>query len=384
MKYTSHVNAIVVLCGLLFSSPSFAEEGSSGATDNPTAQEAAVTIKPLTADEKSILFGTSTDVLDKPDCTGNKRASIDCKDKWHYVTSNEPHHHIFRSVIEDIGGGYVGVGADQGLTFVAWAKSDIAWLIDYDIFVVRVNLIRRALILEAESREDYVALWNVKNQKKTEEIIQKAYADHDDLKSILRAFKRYRKKVHKADTRHLKRSTKYRQNHWLHDAKTYNHIRAMYKADRIRVMPGDLLKKDSLAGINEASRKLNVPIRIVYFSNAEEFWNYPDSFRDSFSNLKMDDQSVILRTRASFRRNKETGDETPYGYRKSRWRFIMQGGPQFQEFLADKKIKRVQHILRKEKCHIRQVCHIGLSDIQTSKLTEKDIKAGKKRLVRPK
>src|SRR5688500_16308575 len=97
------------------------------------------------ADTQPSGMGTAEDVLDKPKCRpGSKRNFTTCKDQQTYVHTSEGYLHVFRPYIEPLGGAYVGIGSDQGLTLAAWARSERAWLMDYDPPVVHMNRIERA------------------------------------------------------------------------------------------------------------------------------------------------------------------------------------------------------------------------------------------------
>ena len=52
--------------------------------------------------------------------------------------------------------------------------------------------------------------------------------------------------------------------------------------DRIRRMTVDLTRNKGVKGIGDAALDLGVPIRVVYLSNAEQYWKtYPEQFRDN-------------------------------------------------------------------------------------------------------
>ena len=73
-------------------------------------------------------------------------------------------------------------------------------------------------------------------------------------------------------------------------------------------MSGNLLDKQALSGIAESARKLGVPIRVLYTSNAEEYWHedgYADQFRENVRGMHFDDRSLIVRTLSTWQENKD-------------------------------------------------------------------------------
>lgn len=311
---------------------------SVGLTLASVSGAAAEGVKPLTAAQREILFQTAEDALDKEPCIGTrKRVTLHCRDTRHYVRMNEWHHYIWDPYLRGIGGGYVGIASDQNFTFIAWARSSFAWLLDYDPVVVKVNLIHRAFVRAADTIDGFIALWDRAQRKKARAVLAKEYGSRADLKQIQRIYRAFRREIY-ATFRRI-RGMHRKPAHWLHSEKDYRYIRQMFLADRIRVMKGDLLKDKSLIGIGKAAKKLGVPVRAIYLSNAEEFWMYPPNFRKNFIQMPMDDKSVVLRTRHT---NK-------YGPRIGSYVYIVQGGKDFQRQLADKRTRGVWTMMRHRK-----------------------------------
>ena len=51
-----------------------------------------------------------------------------------------------------------------------------------------------------------------------------------------------------------------------------------------------------LREIGDAARRMNVPIRVLYTSNAEEYMRFPEPMRKNLLGLPVDQKSVIIRT----------------------------------------------------------------------------------------
>lgn len=330
---------------------------------------ASWTPTPLTAKQRSILYGSPQDRLTKQVCTGRARVTTKCRDKSHYIASNEYFHQMYRPFIEGLGGGHIGVGTEQNFIFIAWERSRFAWMMDYDPVVVRVNLVHRALILRSKNRREYINCWKTgrKNIRRVVKILRSFYAKHPERKAILEAYRYARRRINWQHhlfqkrrfhwnyyrSRPLKKSerlpfTDNRDFAWLHKESWYQYIRKMFQTGRIRIMKGDLLATKSLMGIGHAAKKLGVKIRSLYMSNAEEFWKYPATFRANVRNLPMDKKSLILRTRFS----------SKYGPRLDAWIYIVQNGLDFQKRLGRSGDLRVDDMMKGHKKLFRGVFSI--------------------------
>lgn len=321
-----HLNALTVLL--------IACAGISEARAEPAAAPPA-----LTDAQRAIFFGSKEDVLTRKPCKGFRaKIMMNCRDDRHYVRMNEWYHQVWKPYLDNIRGGHVGIASDQNLTFIAWARSEWAWLLDYDPVVVWVNKVHRAFFRASKTRKALLALWERKNRVRARKILEKEYAGDKELKQILKAYRFYRVEIGGTFKRIVSgRATK---AHWLQTKSDFDYLRALYLADRIRVMKGDLLKGGTVTGIGDAARKLGVTIRSIYTSNAEEFWGpYPQTFRKAFINLPMDDKTVLLRTRHTSR----------YGPRIGSYVYIVQGGKDFQKRLADPKTRRVNSMMEHRK-----------------------------------
>ena len=61
-------------------------------------------------------------------------------------------------------------------------------------------------------------------------------------------------------------------------------------------MPGDLTGAASLTTIAEVSKSLGQTVKVLYVSNAEEYFKYTAQFRANITGLPIDDESFVLRT----------------------------------------------------------------------------------------
>lgn len=271
-----------------------------------------------------------TDVFKIPLCKRDGEASRKCRDPTSYVLSNEPEQHLFEPYVKDLGGGYVGLGADQGYSFIAKARSRWAWLFDYDPTVVRMHWVLRAAILASPTREAFIAALDEKAAKTTAETIKKSLGDSAfpggkplsaaEVEETLVTFRTARGLLHDAYVNAMKGSNNF---HWLRSEESYGYVRLLYQQGRIVALKGNLLTTVAIPSIAAAARKLGVQVRVYYTSNADDQWPLNQAYRDSLLALPFDERSVMVHTTVPLRRQKKLHD----------WDYVVHDGLDLQRRL---------------------------------------------------
>lgn len=246
-------------------------------------------VLPLSADARAIFHGSPEDPV-PPSRGGIVRALEDVS----YIVGNEWSLDAFHASIAGLGGGYVGVGPDQAYLLIGWQRPELAWLIDYDPKVLRVHAMYRALVLAAETPQEFLAFFEPEGVLRA----QAAIARHDDPERHLRRLYRNNRDMFRWRLVTVVRKLKKRGvPSWLTDAETYAFVRQMLVAERIRPLRVNLLDDEGVQGIAAAARELDVPIRVVYLSNAETYWDeYAAQYRENVAALPSDERSLLLRT----------------------------------------------------------------------------------------
>jgi hypothetical protein len=253
------------------------------------------------------------------------RSTTRCRDPYSYIRSNEPRRHIWAKHFANLGGGYVGVGSDQSYDFIAIARSEWAWVFDYDPNVVRLHRILRPLIKVAKTREELVAFFDRDNKDKAIELIVASEEDEDQSKMLRRFYEGWRYRLDTHYRRSLRPSTTRGHFGWLAHEDHYQWIRALTLQDRLVWLPADMLGKKSFQAIGAAAKKMEIPIRVYYTSNAPTAWGgqITDDYRANVGALPMDEQSVVLGTF-------NNGAFGQRGY----WHYNVMNGLLFQERMA--------------------------------------------------
>ncbi|TPV92285.1 MAG: hypothetical protein B7733_26575 [Myxococcales bacterium FL481] len=216
----------------------------------------------------------------------------------HYVKTNEVRHDVWFSALAERGGVYVGVGADQNYTLIAASRSRVAFLLDIDQRVVDIHRVYEALIEHAPTPDDLLALFAADTKDRALDILQGHVADEPpaDRVRYLRSYRAARETLRRHLGHVRGRKTSQGPSSWLSNPTWYDAIRRMFREDRIRSMAGDLAGTRSMQTIAANARAMNLPVRVLYLSNAEEYFRYTTQFRNNVRALPGDEHSLVLRT----------------------------------------------------------------------------------------
>ncbi|MBV6494349.1 MAG: hypothetical protein LDLANPLL_02381 [Turneriella sp.] len=255
------------------------------------------------------------------------------------TVTNEDRLEIFKPHIENLGGGYFGVGSIQNFTLAAWAKSEYIWLMDFTRVVVAANKIHTAFLKRLKTPEEHRLMWNKKKSVlEADKILDEEFKDSPDLAFIKQSYRKASPYLLITFGFLDKITKKHPYKFWLNDQEQYDYLKSLALKGRIRALKGDLNGPTTVAGIAAAARKMGVPMRILYYSNAEEYFNgYKVPFKNSFSQMPVDEKSLVVRTisfnKAKFRWAEDSNWSTDRGFHYS-----LQPATEFVEALKRDKI----------------------------------------------
>lgn len=217
----------------------------------------------------------------------------------HYLISNERRIELFKPYIQNLKGGYIGVGSDQNLTLAAWARSEYIWLMDFDPYVVRVNKMHMIILKTCADYNCFKEAWSPTNQSKTWELFTQEFGKQPDFQEYRKAFQLAMHKYYGISSRlrELDFMTKKFGFYSFHnDPADYTHLHELAIEGRIRAVKGDLKKNGTLRTISKIASEMNLPIRAVYTSNAEDYFRFPEEYRQNILALPSDESSYHIRT----------------------------------------------------------------------------------------
>lgn len=316
----------------------------------------AFAVEPLTPAQKQTFWGSAEDPG-----AAKLLGITEAFEGRHYTTGDEWHAELWLPHIKDLGGGYMGVGSDQAYLYIGWARPDYAWLTDYDPLVVDLHAVYRAFFQEAETPEAFVAMWAANQKNQALDRLDHHYAGHAKHKLYREIYIRNRGNIHYRLTLLRKSMQKAKVASYLNDAATYTYVRDMVKAERIRPLVCNLLADKCIQAVASTARLLDVPMRVVYLSNAEEYWPYSKQFRANMTALPFDDKSRVLRTLSSFSINKD-------------YRYNVQPGLLYQAWLQQPKLKGVRQMVKRRKLEGPEDVEISVTDTDPTAVKAKKAK----------
>ncbi len=220
--------------------------------------------------------------------------------------SNEDRYDLFKPHIKNLQGGYLGVGSIQNYTFAAWAKSEWVWLVDFTSTVVFSHYVHFSLIKRSKTPRQFKQLWQKKYKGDVLYYIQEDYKDHPKYKNIIRSYYKAAPYLRKRFRTLNFLTKKMKYSIWLNNQRQYNHIRNLVRNKRIRALYGDLNGAITVQGIHQAAKEMDVSIKVVYFSNAEEYFRYyhnqkqrvgySRNFKNNWISLPSNYDSKLIRT----------------------------------------------------------------------------------------
>lgn len=214
----------------------------------------------------------------------------------HYPVSNEWRHDLFLPSIRDLGGIFVGVGPDQCYTLAAMQGAQLAILVDFDLQVPLVHRMYEVLVGESATPDELVARFDEGQARATSGLLERGLAGDARAPAILRLFDRHRARWSRY-LRAVRRSTRDGvPGSWLADEALYGRVRALFREGRVVALNGDVTASMTMRSVGRLTRLLELPVRVLYLSNAEQFFPYTRQFAENVGGLAMDERSVVLRT----------------------------------------------------------------------------------------
>ena len=216
----------------------------------------------------------------------------------HYIVSNEDSHFVWRTMLEGRGGIYVGVGTDQNYLLAGWVRPELLILLDFDQVVVDLHRVYGVIFLNSPTPHDFMDMWEDRNVRRVEELIEALKVDAPTRKGMLAAYRM----AHFAVPRRLRRveaTYKPQGIRWfLNDINQYRYLVELFRTGRVIAIRGDLSVGGAMNAVASSAQKVGGVVRTLYLSNAERYFPYTPGFKQSMLALPTDDRSLVVRTRA--------------------------------------------------------------------------------------
>lgn len=289
----------------------------------PVAETAPGPLPALTPEQRARFLAAPEDA--EPEELGGMRDEVYGR---HYLASDEWNPHMFYASVKDRGGAYAGVGTDQAYLFASWARSELVWAIDYDPMVKDLHLVYADFFRDAETPEEFLALWDADNRKRALRLLYELHPDADERRPLRTAYLRGRVRVNRRLELLRSKLSEAKVPSYLTDQAHYDYVRALFETGRVRPMLVDLTGERGMRGIADACEALGIPLRVLYLSNAEQYWKYGPEFRENMAAFEFDEAAMVLRTISSRKANAD-------------YRYNVHMARDFQERLEDSSVRQV-------------------------------------------
>ena len=214
----------------------------------------------------------------------------------HYWISNEHSHHLWRDSIANVGGAYLGVGSDQNYLLAGWARSQLLVLMDFDAAISDLHRVYKVAFAAADTPEAFVALWGKTKEEELRGLVEAAYVDPEERKKTTRALRVARSLVFSRLSRTRRDYQARGVPTFVTDQAEYDHVRKLWADGRVFPIRGDLTGDATLVDVAAALEKADLRLGVVYFSNAEQYFDYGPGFRRNIVRLPVQDNAMVVRT----------------------------------------------------------------------------------------
>ena len=259
---------------------------------------AAEPLAPFTAQQRAILQSVQGDPA--PKVLLGQAPGLENK---HYVAGNEWHLDLYGEKLQDLGGAYMGVGSDQCYLLMGMQRPTVAFLTDYDDVVVAIHAIYFAFFEHAATRQAFLDLWQQPNVDGAVAVLTERLPSTADKKGLTRLYRVTRAKIAKRLAKVGKTFVAHKVRSFVTDDETYGYLRSMVVGGRVRAVRINLLANQGVLSVAAAARQLGMPFKVVYLSNAENYWLYTAQYRQNIAALPMDPAAWLVRTVSTWNHN---------------------------------------------------------------------------------
>lgn len=212
----------------------------------------------------------------------------------HYWISNEQSHFLWHEHVAGRGGALLGVATDQNYLLAGWARSELLVLMDFDAGVVDLHRAYGVIFEDSATAQELLSRWSAEREQEVLDRLAERLGD--DATGPQEAYRSARalvaERLARVDAQYRERALPT----FLSDPEQYQHVRTLWRNGRVVAVRGDLTADLTMADIAEALRAAQIPLSVLYLSNAEQYFRYGKAFRRNITALPMAEDGVVLRT----------------------------------------------------------------------------------------
>jgi hypothetical protein len=270
----------------------------------------------------------------------------------HYWVSNEYSHFLFRDTIANVGGAYMGVGTDQNYLLAGWARSELIIMLDFDGEIARAHDLYGIAFREATTPDEFLSIWSDDGEKRFADLVPTYYPDDAERQRVLlRAYEWGGTTIYARLRRIVRQYGEMGVPTFMTSQEDYDYLRNLWLNNRVFAIRGDLTGSLAIQDAAHLLRRHNVPMRVLYTSNAEQYFTFTPEFRRNMLVLPFDEQSWVVRTRPISAWGLAPDDDYHYN---------VQGGLNFQLWMRGSSVSDCQRLMRNRS----QTGVVGLSRLE--------------------
>ncbi|MBU6161294.1 MAG: hypothetical protein KGO50_09245 [Myxococcales bacterium] len=270
----------------------------------------------------------------------------------HYWVSNEYSHFLFRDTIANVGGAYMGVGTDQNYLLAGWARSELIIMLDFDGEIARAHDLYGIAFREATTPDEFLSIWRDDGEKRFADLVPTYYPDDvERQRLLLRAFEWGGTTIFARLRRIIRQYGDNGIPTFMTSQEEYDYLRNLWLTNRVFAIRGDLTGSLAIQDAAHMLRRHNIPMRVLYTSNAEQYFTFTPEFRRNMLVLPFDEQSWVVRTRPIEAWGLAPDDDYHYN---------VQDGLNFQLWMRGSSVSDCQRLMRNRS----QTGVVGLSRLQ--------------------
>lgn len=254
----------------------------------------------------------------------------------HYYRTNENAHYVYRERVSDLGGVMTGVGSDQLYLLAGWARPEILVPLDFDAEITLTHRVFAAAFLASDTADALFALFDEESLASLLGLVQARYANDPDLESLLRTTRRAAGPLRDSLRSIRRRYREFGVPTYLTDAAQYEFVRGLFVEGRVFPVRGDLTADNAMLDLALAARRASLPLRLIYVSNAETYFEFGPAYRRNIAAQPFDERSVFLRT---FHSNLEHPNGEP------NYHYNIETGPHAAAMMLGSSISSVRTLL---------------------------------------
>ena len=213
----------------------------------------------------------------------------------HFMYSDELHPEKFYETIQGMGGTYIGIGSDQGYLFTGWQRPTLAFLVDYDPWIVVQHKVYMAFWRTCADSACLLNLFDDREAGLAFLESESGVAAGLNGKETQKIYRAGRMSVAKK----LRAIRKMPQKTFMNDPEEFAYIKNLIESGRLRTFQANLLGNLAFKSIADTLNALGATVMTLYLSNAEQYWAYSKQFKANMLGLPAAENALVMRTSAS-------------------------------------------------------------------------------------